>query len=96
MSMEQDVTRYRAAAHAMQSGVAANMQIDPADTQPKQLRVGVNAAMRDLASVVHLLVAKGIITEEEYTKAIADGMEEEKASYEKLLSDYYQTNITLA
>ena len=77
-----DKIRYVEASHAMQTGVAIKMQYDPDETSPKHLRVGVNAAMRDLGSIVHLLVEKGLLTMEEVEAALADGMEEEARSYE--------------
>lgn len=90
-----DYERYLAAAHAMQSGVAAKMGYDASDTTPKHLRVGINAAMSDNAALVALLIAKGIITGEEYTKAIADQMEKERDSYAQLLSEHYGREIKL-
>lgn len=80
-----DEERYFKAAHAMQSGVAFEMNyLDTASaTEPKHLRVGVNVALSDGAALVRLLIAKGILTEEEYFKAIADMMEEEVAKYQE-------------
>jgi hypothetical protein len=80
-----DLERYRAAAHAMQTGVAIEMERGATDTQPKHLRVGVNVAMCDHAGLVMLLIEKGVITSEEYAAAVADSMEEEVARYEKRL-----------
>jgi hypothetical protein len=87
MSLEDDFARYTAAAHAMQSGIAQKMAMDPAETTPKHLRVGVNSAMVENSALVGLLVAKGIITDEEWAKALADGMERERDAYAKWLSD---------
>ena len=87
--------RYRAALHAMQTGVAFEMQFDPTSTEPKHLRVGVNASMSDNAALVRLLSSKGIITEEEYYKEIADTMELEVKRYETILSQHYGKLITL-
>lgn len=89
MSKEEDHQRYLAAAHAMQSGVAHKMHVDPSETSPKHLRVGVNSAMVDAAAVARLLIAKGVFTEDEYYAAIADQMEREKALYEQFLKDHY-------
>lgn len=95
-----DQARYHAAAHAMQSGVRLRMSSEgvpddstfwPGETSPKHLRVGVNSAMSDMGGLSRLLIAKGVITEEEYLKAIADAMEEEVASYEADLPP----NVTL-
>lgn len=88
--------RWHDAAHAMQSGVAAEMNFNPAATSPKHLRVGVNAAMSDHGALVLLLVAKGVITEEEYLKAIADGMEAEAKKYGTLLSERFGRPVGLA
>lgn len=76
-----DRERYMAACHAMQSGVAFTMEKEPKQVDPKHLRVGVNAAMSDTAAIAELLVAKGVFTEDELWKALADKMEEEVASY---------------
>lgn len=78
--------RYRDAAHAMQSGVAMEMNHNPQPTDPKHLRVGVNVALCDLGSLAALLISKGVITPDEYAKALADGMEEEKRRYEEHVS----------
>lgn len=94
--MSSDIERYFSAAHAMQSGVRAVMEFDDNPTSPKHLRVGVNSAMVEHGALVGLLLKKGIITQDEYHKAIADAMEEEKSKYEKLLSSKYGTSITLA
>lgn len=92
-----DQERWEAAAHAMQSGVAMEMNHDSGPTSPKHLRVGVNTALVDHGSLVGLLVSKGVITHDEYVKAIADGMEEEKRRYEERLSKRFDgADITLA
>lgn len=91
-----DGERYLAAAHAMQSGVAAEMGIDPDPTSPKHLRVGVNSAMSDQGALARLLIAKGVFSEEEYTKALADGMEAEAQLYEKRLSEHFGKPVRLA
>ena len=66
----------------MQSGVAHEMATCDRATQPKHLRVGVNSAMVDNAALANLLIAKGVITLQEYMIAIADEMEEEVKRYE--------------
>jgi hypothetical protein len=80
-----DDERYLAAAHAMQSGVALEMQRNPRPTEPKHLRVGINAAMADMGGLVALLIKKGVITDAEYRVAIADAMECEALRYEDRL-----------
>lgn len=91
-----DTQRWHDAAHAMQSGVAAEMPIDPSATTPKHLRVGVNVAMSDHGSLARLLIAKGVISEAEYLAAIADGMEAEARKYEQRLSEHYGRPVNLA
>lgn len=85
--------RWHAAAHAMQSGVAASP--DKGDQSPKHLRVGVNAAMADHGSLVRLLVAKGVFTVDEYEDAIAEGMELEVKKYEAELTAHYGKPVKL-
>lgn len=94
--IQRDVERYQAAAHAMQSGVAFKMEHDPSETTPKHLRVGVNSAMVENSALVRLLVDKGIITNEEWAAALADGMEAERDLYKSWLEQHYGRKIDLA
>jgi hypothetical protein len=55
----------------------------------------VNSALVDQAGLVKLLIARGIITEEEYAKCIADAMEDEARRYEQELSERLGTKISL-
>ena len=86
MSIEQDQSRYLAAAHAMQTGVALDMEADPTAAAPKQLRVGVNSAHISVEALATLLIKKGLFTIEEYTEVNADAMEREVARYEARLN----------
>lgn len=95
MTIEEMRERYWKLAHAMQSGVAAWMNYDPLETSVKHLRVGVNSAMADVGSLGRLLVKKGVISEEEYTEAVMEGMEREVASYEEQLSERMGKRIHL-
>jgi hypothetical protein len=90
--------RYAAAMHAMQSGVAMEMQVDErkSATEPKHLRVGINSAMVNDAALATLLVKKGIITEREYLEAVVEEAEKERASYEARLTAHFGKTITLA
>lgn len=81
-----DVARYHAALHAMQSGVAAEHSQGSNDATPKHLRVGVNSALVNDAAIARLLIAKGVITLDEYEAALAAEMEVEQRSYEERLS----------
>lgn len=87
MNSEQAKNKYREQAHRMQSGVAMMMSRGSAETDPKHLRVGINAAMSDQGGLVKLLISKGIITEEEYLNAIAEQMTEEANDYEKKVQE---------
>lgn len=86
--------RYLHAAKRMQSGVAFVMEKDRHETAPKHLRVGVNTAHADLGGLAGLLIAKGVITRDEYLKAIAEAMEREADAYEQRLQDVYGVKIT--
>lgn len=88
--------RYQAAAHAMQSGVAAEMNYRSEPTDPKHLRTGVGAAMVDHSALVTLLIKNGIISKASYFEALADAMEEEKQRYEKHLTELLGKSVTLA
>jgi hypothetical protein len=94
-SKEDARARYVRALHAVQTGVATMMGIDPKATTVKHLRVGVNASMVDHAGLVMLLIEKGIITDAEYLSKIADAMEREVALYESEISLATGANITL-
>lgn len=91
-----DLKRYLAALHAMQSGVATEMQYHSAPTEPKHLRVGINSAMSDHQALAKLMIDKGIITMAEYEKAIADAMEAEVRRYEIHLLELLGMKVTLA
>lgn len=88
--------RYEEAAHAVQSGVAMEMNYRPEPTQPKHLRTGIDLTKAEVGGLVRMLIAKGVFSEEEYMEAIALGVEEEQASYEKRLSDLLMSKVTLA
>ena len=78
----------------MQTGV--EFLQDKQDQTPKHLRVGINAVMSDLVGLAALLIEKGVITREEYVKAIADAMEREADSYRKEVQAETGRNVTLA
>lgn len=78
---------YLEAAHAMQTGVAMRMTRHPEEIDPKHLRVGVNSAMVNQAAIARLLIEKGIITEEEYEKAICAEMNAEAERYQKTIRE---------
>lgn len=86
---------YKEAAHAMQSGVAMEMNYNKQSTDPKHLRVGINSTMVDTAAMARLLMDKGVITMEEYEAALTAEMNKEVERYEKHLSELIGGNITL-
>jgi hypothetical protein len=94
---QHDEDRYRAAMHAVQTGVAAEMTRGSTDTDPKHLRVGINAAMVSDTALVRLLIDRGVITLDEYYAALADEAEAEKARYEqRLRTDLGHDGVHLA
>lgn len=88
--------RYLQAAHAMQSGVKYDLETDPSSGTAKHLRVGVNSAMVDHGALAELLVAKGLITREEYLKALAEKMEAEVRTYQDKLTERMGAPVRLA
>jgi hypothetical protein len=87
--------RYEAAAHAMQSGVAADQGSTDHNDNAKHLRVGINSALVETSAIGTLLMSKGIITKEEYAEAIIAGMEAEALRYQELLSKRFGRPVTL-
>jgi hypothetical protein len=82
-------TEYAALCHAMQSGVAM-MQNHPGrtlETTPKHLRVGVNVAMCEASAMGKLLIAKGLITEDEYIDSLLDVMRNEVERYKAIVTE---------
>lgn len=74
---------YQSAQHAMQAGVALMVSYEPGETQPKHLRVGINTALCDNAALARLLIEKGIITEDDFVKAITQEMNREVQRYKE-------------
>jgi len=85
---DQEQRRYMAAAHAVQSGVAMELNDNPpsnsaSPASPKMLRVGINMAMIEHGALVRMLIAKGIFTEAEYFAELTSGVEDEQRQYEE-------------
>jgi len=87
--------QYFAAAHALQSGVAAMMEFDSKPTEPKHMRTGINIAMADHGALVELLVSKGVITHEEYYRSMLKYIKREVETYEEQLSKITGLRVTL-
>lgn len=87
-----DTDRYHRAVHCIQAG----SKLEAAKTgEHHDSRTGINIAFRDHASIVELLVAKGLIARDEVTKALADGAEVEVRRLERELSVAGGPTITL-
>ena len=73
--------------HAIQSGVAFSISTavdhDYGDSTPKHLRTGLNIVFCQQAGLTHLLIEKGVITEEEYWTAQVSALENEVHLYEE-------------
>ena len=95
MTTEEFMSEYIKLAHAIQTGVGWEHQYGSDDGSPKHLRTGLANVMSDLGSIGRLLIAKGIITEQEYFEAILDGLKREVAEYERRLQVRMGGKITL-
>lgn len=86
-SLEDLKKKYLELAHAVQSGVAFQMIVSPAESgcSPKHLRTGVNMAMCSESATARLLMQKGVFTEEEYFQMLVNVLEEEVRKYEESL-----------
>lgn len=96
MTREQFMAEYGAKAHAMQSGIAAMQSRGFFSGEHKHSRVGINLVMRDFGSLCGLLLAKGVITEDELYEAILKGLDEEIAEYEKDLGEALGAPVRIA
>jgi hypothetical protein len=86
---------YKRLAHAIQTGIAYEMEFDAAVTAPKHLRTGLNASMSDFGSLGRLLIEKGVITKEEYFAAMLDGLHREVEMYEERLRTRFGATVRL-
>lgn len=93
---QNDIDRYNAACHAMQSGVASLLAVHPELTEDKHVRTGINSAHVSVAAIVRLLIEKGVITEDEMHAALASEMDREVERLEASLSEHLGTKVTLA
>lgn len=104
MDLQSFHEEYARLAHAVQSGVAAEMHHDlPAAgfseeqiNVLKHLRVGIDTAKADIGTISDLLIRKGLVTEDEVFTALLDGMRAEVKRYEKYLSEKFGANVTLS
>jgi hypothetical protein len=87
---------YLEAMHAIQTGVAMELRKDPSSASPKHLRVGINSMLCNQAALVKVLVAKGLITQEEYATAVVEEANLEVERQEKTLRDDFGIEVNLA
>lgn len=80
---------YQQALHGIQTGIALEIERGSNCASPKHLRVGVNSAMCEHAALVKILLEKGILTADEYEKAITDAFNEELERIEKSVNEQY-------
>lgn len=93
---EENIKRYKRAAHAVQSGIAMLLSRGSDIATPKHLRVGIDTCKAEQSAIATLLIKKGIFTEDEYFEALADGMEKEVAFQEQAISDQLGIKVHLA
>jgi hypothetical protein len=92
---------YSEAAHAIQTGVAMDIELDAmrsedrSATSTKHLRVGVNMALVEQAAIAKLLIDKGLITQREFDDAITHAVNEEAKRYEQHISERLGRRVTL-
>lgn len=85
--------RYLAAAHKVQSAIAAIP--DHANQTPKHLRVGVDMGKSDARGLAQLLIAKGVFTLDEYLEAVVVAAEQEAKDYAEFVSEHLGVKVTL-
>lgn len=87
---------YEDACHAMQSGVAMEMERHLNNAhEPKHLRVGLNSALVNDAALLQLLIKKGLVTLDEYAEEVRLEMCREVDRYQSRLSTEIGSPITL-
>ena len=93
---QNDLDRYTASAHAMQSGVVGLLEVHPELAEDKHVRVGINSAHVSVAALTRLLLEKGVFTEDELHAALAAEMHNEVERLEASLSAHYGRPVILA
>lgn len=105
-----DITnRYERAAHALQSAIKVEQELDRAEPNtlpsmvpdtssgsPKHLRVGLDLRAADHVALVRLLMATGVITEAEYLEAVTVATEQEAATATERVSMRLGRPVTFA
>jgi hypothetical protein len=88
--------QYVALGHAVQSGVAMEMELGSQASTPKHLRTGLDMRAADMEGLVTLLIEKGVFSTEEYAAAILASAEWEVARYEARLTRRLGRPVQLA
>jgi hypothetical protein len=105
MTSEEKRARYAALLHAVQTGIAWELQLDHPEADlntdenlraHKHLRTGIDGSKSDHGALAELLIERGVFTLEDYEDALLRGLEREKARYERVLSERVGAKITLA
>lgn len=90
-----DVERYSRAMAALKTGIEMESRYDPALISNHQLRLAFTVLSAESCALVSLLIAKGLFTMEEYTKAVADSMVSEVRRSEIRLGPHIGGAISL-
>lgn len=96
MTPEEFNARYADKAHAVQTGIAAMQTRGYFSGEHKHSRVGINLVMRDLGSLIGLLIEKGVLAEDDVYEAVLKGLDEEIADYERDLGEALGSPVRIA
>lgn len=81
--------------HAVQSGVAAFMERNASEVDPKHLRVGINSSLISTSALVLTLAEAGVITFEAFRDNEIMLIQNEVRNYEAKLSEELGTQVHL-
>jgi hypothetical protein len=104
MTTEEYLAEYKRLMHAIQTGIGmqisidnsgADVNLDPNLRAHKHLRTGIDGSKADFGALARLLIAKGVITEQEYFEALLDGLRREKEMHESELSEHFGYKVRL-
>lgn len=95
MNQQEFRKEYEKTMHQLQTGVAMEMEHDTHSVEPKHLRVGINSALCETSALGDLMIAKGVITQEEYYDAMLKAVAGEVERYRALLEARLGRKVTL-
>lgn len=87
---------YMRLAHAIQSAVGWDQELNPGGDNIKHLRTGLNMLFVGEETIRKILVDKGICTEEEYNVVLLSKMEAEVERYKKIISEKLGRDVYFA